>query len=106
MVAKMESLIMASVNARLLALEEQVSGLTHTVHMLREKCKDTSSSSNKSSTCSHRRPSHLHTSDRTNPISHQNSHSANSLPFRVVWGTPRSCSSQVVLKAICALASS
>ena len=103
MLAKMESLIMASVNARLLALEEQVSGLTHTVHMLRGKCKDTSSSSHRSSTRSHRRPSHLYTSDRTNPISHQNSHSANSLPFRVVWGTPRSCSSQVVLKAICAL---
>ena len=103
MLTKMESLIMASVNARLLALEEQVSGLTHTVHMLRERCKDTSPSSQRSSTCSRHRPSFLHSSDKTNSLSHQNSHSANSLPFRVVWGTPRSCSSQVVLKPICAL---
>ena len=44
MLTKMELLIMASVNARFLALEEQVSGLTHTLHMLRERCKDTSSS--------------------------------------------------------------
>ena len=103
MLTKMESLIMASVNARLLALEEQVSGLTHTVHTLRERCKDTYPSSQRSSTRSRRRPSFLHSSDKTNSLSHQNSHSANSLPFRVVWGTPRSCSSQVVLKAICAL---
>ena len=103
MLTKMESLIMASVNACLLALEEQVSGLTHIVHMLKERCKDTSPSSQRSSTRSHRRPSFLHSSDKTNSLSHQNSHSTNSLPFRVVWGTLRSCSSQVVLKAICAL---
>ena len=102
MLTKLESLIMASVNACLLALEEQVSG-SHTVHMLRERCIDTSSSSHMSSTRSCRRPSFLHSSDRTNPPSYQNSHPANSLLFRVVWSTPRSCSSQVVLKAICAL---
>ena len=28
---------------------------------------------------------------------------SNTLPFRIVWGTPRSCSSQVIKKAICAL---
>ena len=69
MLTKLESLIMASVNARLLELEEQVSGLTHTVHMLKERCKDTSSSPHMSSTRSRRRSSFLCSSDGTNPPS-------------------------------------
>ena len=46
---------------------------------------------------------HLPPSGRAPPSSRQTSQPTNSLPFRVIWGTPRSCSSQVVLKAICAL---
>ena len=42
-------------------------------------------------------------SSNNQPNSNRRRARSNSLPFRVVWGTPRSCSSQVIKKAICAL---
>ena len=55
-------------------------------------------------------PSHYsshHQEHRLQPATpHHQNHSqrvSNSLPFRIVWGTQRNCSSQVLLKAICAL---
>ena len=100
MFTKLESTIRASFNARLLALEEQVSELAQSVHMLKGRSKPTPSPSRLNSTRSRRRPP---PSSRALPPSRQTSQSTNSRPFWVVWGTPRSCSSQVVLKAICAL---
>ena len=104
---KLESSIKVSVNARLLSLEEEVSKLSHTVHVLEGQCHKLSSSSISRLHGRHHNHSRPPPSSRVShkaPASHKvHSTPSNSLPFRVVWGTPRSCSSQVIRKALCAL---
>ena len=104
---KLESSIRVSVNIRLLSLEEEVSKLSHTVQVLENQCQKLSSNGIS------RSHGKLHSHSRPPPSSHSSSKApnsrkvrsahSNSLPFRVVWGTSRSCSSQVVQKALCAL---
>lgn len=104
---KLETSVGASVNVRLLSLEEEVSKLSNTVRTLKEQCRNFSSNCIQKSHRKHHtysRPSSSSHSSYKGPLSHKvHNASSNSLLFRVVWGTPRSCSSQVVRKALCAL---
>ena len=88
MLRRLESSIRMELNVRLLALEDKVEKLSQSLHHKKIPTRSVNiprrSSSNIDS-------NHLRQS------------TSNSLPYRVVWGTPNRCSSQVILKAISAL---
>ena len=55
-------------------------------------------------------PQHYSSQQHVQPVKPANPHqqqdrprASNTLPYRIVWGTQRNCSSQVLLKAICSL---
>ena len=94
-------------NARILCLEEEVSRLLSQVQLLTQQL-----SSAETRGPQHTAPSRRHqaptgsSNTRSAPNDPQvpsKARSSNTLPFRIVWGTRNSDSSQVVKKAICAL---
>ena len=91
-------------NIRVLSLEEQVDKLTQLVHTLKERCDKLPTSYVKRPHSTAPATHHSRLSTSSNSLSQKSlSNSSKVLPFRIVWGTRRSCSSQVILKAICAL---
>ena len=108
LLSKLESSIRSELNVRLLSLEDQVAKLSQTVRTLRANgslVKDHNPTSGPPSDPFHHSRSSSHHPRRI--PSHQSRKdsrlSSNSLPFHVIWGTSRSCSAQVILKAISAL---
>ena len=91
-------------NISIFSLEEQVDKLSQLVHTLRERCDKLSLSHVKRPHSAAPSPHHSRHSTSSNSLS-QKSHSksAKVLPFRIIWGTRRNCSSQVIHKAIFAL---
>ena len=83
-----------------------MSTLSHTVHVLEEQFSSSGISRLHGKHHNHSRsPSSSCSSHKVRTSHKVHSTPSNSLPFRVVWGTPRICSSQVIWKAlaICAL---
>ena len=97
MLHKQESSIRAELNVRLLALEEEVARLSQFRHHgKRVKGHSQSSQPFSSSAASHYSHSQSSSTSLRRSVS-------NTLPYRVVWGTSRGCSSQVIQKAVSAL---
>ena len=110
LLAKFENAIRAEMNVRILALEEEVLRLSTSFQKL--EYGNLPSSRDRWSNRNWRLESQvphqsLQPHSRVPSISHPSTSTrrglSNTLPFRIVWGTPRSCSSQVIKKAICAL---
>ena len=96
-ISKLKSEIRMETQVRMLSLEAQVAELKQSVNNLTKKCRELSQQAqptSKASTQSHSVRSSNNESTRRH---------TNTLPFRVVWGTSRSCSSVVIQKALCAL---
>ena len=118
-ISQIKQVLRAEFNARILSLEEEVSRLSAIVSLTQQAQR---------SSVQLRRPQHSAPARRhinqsslhqpsTKSTTHSNSHvpnesqensrtrTPNTLPFRIVWGTRRNDSSQVVHKAVCALLS-
>ena len=105
LLAQRESAIRADLNIRLLAIEDQISRLSQSLHTIKESCRPLQAFSYASAASGFRQHyPNSHPSQQLHGISPtHDSRSASSLPFRVVWGTQRNCPPQVLWKAITAL---
>ena len=90
-ISKLKSEIRMETQARMLSLEAQVAELKQSVNNLINKCRELSQAQPSSKTSTHSRS--VRSSHNESTRSH-----TNALPFRVVWGTSRSCSSVVIQK--------
>ena len=107
MLRRQESSIRSEMNSHLLSLEDQITNLTHRVYTLENSSHSSSQVSSHTSTTSRTGSQYIHRHPqwdiRRRSSLQINPNPSNTLPFRIVWGTQRSCTSQVVWKAITAL---
>ena len=108
MLRRQESSIRSEMNIRLLSLEDQIINLTHRVHTLENSSQSSPQVSSHTSTTSRTGSLHVRHPQSSRDIHRRSSlqnhpNPSNTLPFRIIWGTQRSCTSQVVWKAITAL---
>ena len=113
LVNKVESSLRAELNLRLLSLENHVNRLNKEIEVLKRSCPRPALSTHP---VYHQFPSRptpypprrVAPHPSRHPVPHSPRHtvppsSPNLLPYRVIWGTPRNCSSAVIFKAISAL---
>ena len=113
LINKIESSLRAEMNLRLISLENHVDRLNNEIKVLKHSCSNPAFSSHPAF---HQFPSRPPPHPSRHPPSYPPRHpvlqpsrrpvppvSTSHLPFRVIWGTPRNCSSSVIFKAISAL---